>query len=62
MDKKFGIFVLLGLLLGGQLGVFFGPILKNPILGVALGALGGAFLGWFIAAAVLENQNSNKNK
>jgi hypothetical protein len=62
MNKKIGISALLGLLLGGQLGVFWGPVLQNPLLGVALGALGGAFLGWFIAAALLENQNSKKNK
>jgi hypothetical protein len=36
--------------------------LDNPIQGVTLGALGGIFLGWSIAAAVRENDNKKKNK
>jgi ABC-type uncharacterized transport system permease subunit len=57
MNKKFGIFILLGMLIGATFGVFLGAALENPLLGVSLGALVGVFLGWFIAAAVIENQN-----
>jgi len=58
LNKKFGVFIFLGLLIGGQLGVFFGAALANPILGVALGALAGIFLGWFIAAIDFEIKKS----
>jgi len=51
---------LLGLLVGGTFGIFFGAPLENRLLGVGLGALGGAFIGWFIAAAVIENEKTGK--
>ena len=60
MDKKFGLFILFGLLIGGNLGVFLGAAMNNPVLGIGLGAVGGLFVGWFIAAAVQENKNSKK--
>ncbi len=60
MNKKFGLFILLGLLVGSTFGIFFGPVLENPLLGVGLGALGGVFIGWFIAAAVIENEKTGK--
>ncbi len=62
MNKKFGLFILLGLLIGGTFGTFFGAALENPFWGVALGALGGVFIGWFIAAAAMENKNIKKDK
>jgi len=60
MNKKFGLFILLGLLFGGTFGIFFGAPLENPLLGVEFGALGGVFIGWFIAAAVIENEKTGK--
>jgi uncharacterized protein YcfJ len=62
MNKKFGLFILLGLIVGGTFGTFFGPVLGNPLLGVGLGVLGGVFIGWFIAAAAMENKNIKKDK
>jgi hypothetical protein len=61
MDKKFGLFILLGLLIGGTFGIFFGAPLENPLLGVGVGALGGIFLGWFIAAAFAKMKNLSTN-
>jgi len=45
MAKKFGVFILLGLLLGGWLGASLGAANGNPLWGLALGALGGFFIG-----------------
>jgi hypothetical protein len=59
MNKKFGLFILLGLLLGGTFGIFFAAPLENPLLGVALHAL--AFIGWFIAAAFIGTKNLSTN-
>lgn len=61
MDKKIGLFILLGMLIGGTFGIFLAAPLENPLLGVALGALGGVFIGWFIAAAFLETKNPSVN-
>ena len=55
MNKKFGLYIVLGLIIGGNFGIFLGPAMGNTPLAIALGALGGLFIGWFIAAAVLEN-------
>lgn len=54
MDKKFGYYILLGLLIGAAFGFGFGTTNGNPLLGVGSGALMGTFLGWFIAAAFVE--------
>lgn len=61
MNKTFGLFIFLGLLIGGTFGILFGARLENPLLGVGLGALGGVFLGWFIAAAFTETKNHSTN-
>ena len=65
MDKRFGPYIVLGLILGAVFGNFFGPIVGNTAHAMKLGALGGVFIGWFIAAVVIENskgkiQASNK--
>jgi len=62
MNKKLGLFILLGLTIGASFGVFMGAAIENTPLGIALGAMGGLFIGWFIAAAVLENETSKKRK
>jgi membrane associated rhomboid family serine protease len=58
MKKKIVIFIVFGLLIGAQTGVFFGPVLHNPPLAAMLGALGGGFLGGFAAAIYQERQKS----
>jgi hypothetical protein len=32
----------------------------NPFFGIALGALIGVFIGWFIAAVAIEKRNTRK--
>lgn len=54
MDKQLGLYIVVGLGFGAILGVFLGEAIENMGLGVALGALGGTFLAWFVAAAVRE--------
>jgi ABC-type uncharacterized transport system permease subunit len=61
MKRKFGIYVFAGLLIGAIFGIFFGAGSENPILGISISAFAGAAIGWFTAAAVMENENK-KNK
>jgi len=56
MERRFGFYIVLGLVIGGFLGVGFGAAIENATLGIALGALGGLFIGWFAAAAARERQ------
>jgi uncharacterized protein YcfJ len=56
MERKFGIYVFLGLLIGALFGTGLGAANGNPILGIGGGALAGVFIGWFIAAAVMEKE------
>ena len=62
MNQKYGVFIFLGLEVGGIFGVFLGAAIAIPVLGIALGAAGGVFLGWFIAASAIENQDSTKSQ
>ena len=56
MDKHFGYIVLLGLVIGALFGLSMAPATGNTLLSIGLGALGGAFIGWFAAAAVMQKQ------
>jgi hypothetical protein len=60
MERKFGYYIFVGLLIGGVFGMGLGAANGNTILGIALGALGGVFIGWFAAAAALENRIGKK--
>ena len=60
MGRKFGYYIALGLLIGVLLGRGVGATSGNIILGIGLGALGGLFVGWFVAAAVLQNRDDKK--
>jgi len=57
MERRFGYYIVLGLVIGGFLGMGFGATSGNIALGLVLGALGGLFIGWFAAAADLEKQS-----
>lgn len=60
MDKRvFGYYAFGGMLIGALFGLF-GAASGNSLLGMATGAIAGAFLGWFIAAAVLELKKKEK--
>ena len=59
MDKTFGSIIFGGLLIGAMFGLI-GAGGSNPLMGIGIGALAGAFIGWFIAAAVLEQKKKEK--
>jgi amino acid transporter len=48
--KKIGLFSFIGLIFGGMFGAPIGIAFENPSFAVTIGAFGGFFLGWFIAA------------
>ncbi len=60
MDRKFGYYIVVGLVIGGAFGLTLGAANGNTALGIGLGALGGVFIGWFVAAAALEIRNRRK--
>jgi len=60
MERKFGTFILVGLLVGAVFGFGLGAANGNTLLGIGLGALAGVFLGWFVAAAALERETRKK--
>ena len=61
MNKKYGLYIILGLIVGANFGILFAPVLENKALGIALGALGGVFVGWFVAAIIVE-RSKDKTK
>ena len=61
MDKKFGYYVFGGLLIGALCGLIWAGG-SNPLVGLGIGALVGTFIGWFIAAYVLEKEKKEKGE
>jgi ABC-type uncharacterized transport system permease subunit len=61
MDKKSGLYILFGLLIGSGFGASLGVANSQPFAGLGLGALAGVFIGWFIAVIVLERDGRRKN-
>ena len=61
MDKKFGYYIFGGLLIGALFGLLWSTN-GNLILGIGTGALVGTAIGWFAAAAMLENEKKKKDK
>jgi hypothetical protein len=62
MDRKFGIYILVGLVIGVFFGMLLGPAIGNNLLGIGLGALGGVFVGWFAAAAALKRRGGEEDE
>jgi ABC-type uncharacterized transport system permease subunit len=58
MDRNFGFYIFLGLLIGAAFGFGLGTANGNTFVGVALGILASVFIGWFIAAAVAEKKEN----
>jgi hypothetical protein len=56
MDRRFGYYIVLGLVIGIVFGMGVGAASGNTLFGIGLGALGGVFIGWFIAAAAHQDQ------
>jgi hypothetical protein len=59
MEKTFGYFIFGGLLVGSMFGLI-GAGDGNPLMGIGIGATAGAFIGWFVAAAVFEQKKKEK--
>ena len=59
MDRIFGYFIFGGALVGAMFGLIW-VAGDKPLMGIGGGALAGAFLGWFIAAAVMEERKKQK--
>ncbi len=59
MDKTFGYYIFGGLLIGAVFGSIW-TAGGNRSMGTGVGALAGVFLGWFIAAAVLQLKKKEK--
>jgi hypothetical protein len=62
MKRKFAIYMLVGMVIGVVFwGTAFRPAHLQPYQQVLIGAAAGMFISWFIAAAIRENDNLNKN-
>jgi ABC-type uncharacterized transport system permease subunit len=59
MDKKFGYYIFGGMLIGAIFGMLWAGN-GNPVLGIGIGALAGAAIGWFAAAYVMEKEKEKK--
>lgn len=59
MDKRFGYFAFGGTVIGALLGFAWSGS-EYSLSGLAIGALAGAFLGGFVASAVLEMEKQRK--
>lgn len=59
-EQKFGLYVFAGVAIGGIIGALLGAANGNVFNGFWIGALAGVAIGWFIAAAVLENTKKEK--
>ena len=60
MDQKFGYYIVLGLLVGAVFGFGLRAANGNVILGIGIGTFAGVFIGWFVAAAMLEREAKKK--
>ncbi len=54
MERDFGFYIILGMLIGAIFGVSLVPIVGNTILAIFCGVCGGVFFGWLIAVAASE--------
>lgn len=59
MDKKFGYFVFGGMIVGIFLGLLWSAG-GNAIWGLVIGGLVGTAIGWFAAAAAMEQEKKKK--
>jgi uncharacterized membrane protein len=60
MQRKNAIFIWIGLAIGAMFGMMVGAAEENVIWGLALGALAGTFIGWFVAIGLEEKSKSEK--
>ena len=57
MDRRSEYYIALGAVIGVVFGLGVGAASGNTLLGIGLGAIGGVFMGWFVAAAALQNRD-----
>ncbi|HQX17698.1 MAG TPA: hypothetical protein PLA27_14850 [Anaerolineales bacterium] len=60
MNNKSFLYIVLGLLIGAQIGVFFTPVTVNDMIAILGGALMGVFIGWFAFAAMNLRKQEGK--
>ncbi|MCB0191650.1 MAG: hypothetical protein KDJ65_06860 [Anaerolineae bacterium] len=60
MEHKFSYYILMGLIIGVFIGTGLGTATEYIIFRIGVGALFGTFIGWFIAAAVLEGEKKKR--
>lgn len=60
MDKKYGVYIFVGLLIGALFGMLWAGS-GNPIFGISIGAFVGAAIGWFGAAYMMEKDKGKNN-
>jgi hypothetical protein len=53
-EQKFGLYIFLGFAFGGILGLALGSMSGNVFNGFWIGGLVGMAIGWFVAAAMLQ--------
>lgn len=58
MNQKMGSIIFIGWIIGAIIGYSLGRANGNPVFGILTGSSGGVFLGWFIVAAITENQKT----
>ena len=56
MDRKLGLLIFGGMLIGALFGLIFAGPNGNDLLGLGGGAFIGAAIGWFAAAAIMERR------
>jgi ABC-type uncharacterized transport system permease subunit len=61
MERKFGYYIVLGLVIGVVFGMGLGAANGSIIWGIGLGALFGVFIGWFVAVAAFESQKKKND-
>ena len=60
MNNKSFLYIVLGLLIGAQIGVFFTPVTVNDMIAILGGALMGVFIGWSAFAAMNLRKQEGK--
>ena len=61
MKRRYTLNIFISMAIGAVFwGTALSPTIRNAYLGPTLGAVGGMFISWLIAAAVRENENLNK--
>ncbi len=58
MDNRFGYYIFAGLAIGVLVGLGIGSASGNVMPDIGFGAMFGVFIGWFVAAAMMQRSKS----